>query len=78
MTAPANSMVFAIDDDASMRKALKRLLRQAGYASEIFESASDFLKREQHAGPTCVIVDVQMPGIDGMNLQETLIRDGRE
>ena len=75
---PANSIVFAIDDDASVRKGLARLFRSAGYKSEIFELASDFLKREQHAGPACVIVDVRMPGINGMDLQETLIQYGRE
>jgi FixJ family two-component response regulator len=75
---PANSMVFAIDDDASVRKGLTRLLRSAGYKSEIFESASNFLKRELHAGPACVIVDVRMPGINGMDLQETLIQHCRE
>ena len=73
-----NSLVFAIDDDPSVRKALARLLRVAGYQSEIFESASDFLKREPHAGPACVIVDVRMPGINGMDLQESLIQHGRE
>jgi len=76
--SPPNSLVFVIDDDASVRKALTRLLRLAGYQSEILESASDFLKREQHAGPACVIVDVRMPGIDGMDLQETLIQRDRE
>lgn len=75
---PPNSLVVVIDDDASVRKALTRLLRLTGYQSEIFESASDFLKREQHAGPTCVIVDVRMPGLNGMDLQETLIQHGRE
>jgi len=75
---PANSIVFAIDDDASVRKGLARLFRSAGYKSEIFELASDFLKREQHPGPACVVVDVRMPGINGMDLQETLIQHGRE
>src|SRR5213080_5406279 len=75
---PPNSLVFAIDDDPSVRKGLTRLLRSAGYKSEIFASASDFLKREQHTGPTCVIVDVRMPGLNGMDLQETLIQHGRE
>jgi FixJ family two-component response regulator len=75
---PRNSIVFAIDDDRSVRKGLMRLLRSAGYKSEIFESASDFLKREQHAGPACVIVDVRMPGLNGMDLQETLIQRQRE
>jgi FixJ family two-component response regulator len=75
---PSNSIVFAIDDDQSVRKGLTRLLRSAGYKSEIFKSASDFLKREQHAGPACVIVDVRMPGLNGMDLQEKLIQHHRE
>jgi FixJ family two-component response regulator len=74
----ANSLVFVVDDDASVRKGLTRLLRSAGYKSEIFVSASDFLAREQHAGPACVIVDVQMPGLNGMELQADLIRRHRE
>ena len=73
-----NSLVFAIDDDPSVRKAVARLLRLAGYQSEIFQSASDFLKREPHTGPACVIVDIRMPGINGMDLQENLIQHGRE
>jgi FixJ family two-component response regulator len=70
--------VFAIDDDASVRKGLARLLRSAGYKSEIFKSASDFLTRPPHSGPSCVIVDVQMPGLNGIELQEDLIRRRRE
>jgi FixJ family two-component response regulator len=77
MIAP-NSLVFLIDDDASVRKGVSRLLRSAGYKSEAFVSASDFLKREQHAGPACVIVDVRMPGLNGMDLQEALIQRRRE
>jgi FixJ family two-component response regulator len=78
MTIPRNSLVFAIDDDASVRRGLARLLRSAGYKTEIFESACDFLERPLHSGPSCVIVDVQMPGINGMDLQETLIQHRRE
>ena len=78
MTSPPKSLVFAIDDDASVRKGLGRLLRSAGYKSEIFESASGFLARLPHSGPSCVIVDVQMPGINGMDLQETLIQHRRD
>jgi FixJ family two-component response regulator len=78
VTISPRSLVFAIDDDASVRKGLARLLRSAGYKSEIFQSASDFLARPPHSGPSCVIVDVQMPAINGMDLQETLIQRRRE
>src|SRR5213596_3860683 len=75
---PSNSLVFLIDDDASVRRGVSRLLRSAGYSSEAFASAPDFLTREQHSGPACVIVDVRMPGIHGMDLQETLIQRRRD
>jgi FixJ family two-component response regulator len=78
MTIPQNSLVFAIDDDSSVRRGLARLLRAAGYKHEIFESASGFLARPPHSGPSCVIVDVQMPGLNGMDFQETLIQQSRE
>ena len=78
MTIPPNSLVFAIDDDVSVRKGLARLLRSARYKSEIFESASDFLMRAPHSGPSCVIVDVQMPGLNGIDLQKDLIQRRRE
>jgi FixJ family two-component response regulator len=75
---PPNSLVFLIDDDASIRKGVSRLLHSAGYQSETFGSASDFLAREQHPGPACLIVDVQMPGLNGMDLQTALIQRRRE
>ena len=75
---PPNSLVFAIDDDPSIGKALSRLLRSAGYKSEIFSSAIDFLARSPHPGPCCVIVDVRMPGLNGMKFQEALIQRRRE
>ena len=74
----ANSLVFLIDDDVSVRKGVSRLLRSAGYPNEAFGSASDFLVRDQHPGPACVIVDVRMPGLNGMDLQTLLIQRRRE
>ena len=73
-----NSLVFLIDDDVSIRRGVSRLLRSAGYNSEAFGSASDFLARKEHPGPACVIVDLRMPGINGMDLQDALIRQRRE
>jgi FixJ family two-component response regulator len=75
---PPNSVVFAIDDDVSVRSGLSRLLRSAGYKSEIFSSAAAFLARTPHSGPSCLIVDVRMPGLNGMDLQQALIRRRRE
>jgi len=72
------AMVFVIDDDQSVRKSLARLLDAAHYSVELFESASRFLARATHPGPSCVIVDVQMPGLNGIELQKALIKRGRE
>src|ERR1041385_1575230 len=77
MTLPT-ALVFLIDDDASVRKGVSRLLRSAGYNCETFASATDFLAREPHGGPTCLIVDVRMPGLNGMELQEVLMQRHRE
>lgn len=76
--SPANSRVFLIDDDASVRRGVSRLLRAAGYNNEAFGSASDFLARDEYPGPACVIVDVRMPGMNGMDLQDLLLQRRRE
>ena len=67
-----NSTVFIIDDDASVRKSLSRLLRSAGYTTETFASAEEFLRREHFNGIGCLLLDVRMPGLSGMDLQEEL------
>jgi len=77
MISPA-VMVFVIDDDESVRKSLGRLLDAAHYKTELFESASEFLSRSAYPGPSCVIVDVKMPGLNGIAFQEALIEHGRE
>jgi FixJ family two-component response regulator len=78
MTIPQDSMVFVIDDDASVRKALHRLLRSAGLACETYPSAQAFLARVAHAGPCCVVLDFRMPGLTGLELQEALAAAGRD
>jgi FixJ family two-component response regulator len=77
MIAPS-PMVFVIDDDESIRRSVKRLLAGAGYESELFKSAGDFLARSPYAGPSCVIVDVEMPGLNGLDLQKTLTQRRRD
>ena len=64
--------VFVIDDDASIRKSLSRLLRSAGYGAETFSSAEEFLRRDHFDGVGCILLDVRMPGLSGMALQEEL------
>jgi FixJ family two-component response regulator len=66
--------IFIIDDDASMLRALSYLLRSAGYKVETCSSAEKFLRRENYDGVGCIILDVRMPGLSGMDLQEKLMR----
>jgi FixJ family two-component response regulator len=66
--------VFVIDDDASVRKSLSRLLRSAGYTTETFASAEEFLGRDHYNGIGCLLLDVQMPGLSGIGLQKELNR----
>src|SRR6266481_3526248 len=74
----STAIVFVIDDDASVRKSLKRLLDAACYKVELFTSASEFLARSAHDGPSCVVVDVRMPELNGIDFQKALIEGRRE
>jgi FixJ family two-component response regulator len=74
----STAIVFVIDDDPSMRKSLQRLLDAAEYPTELFKSASEFLSRSTHPGPSCVVVDVRMPELNGIDFQKALIEGGRE
>lgn len=71
MTAPA-AMVFVVDDDASVRKSLSRLVSAAGYRVQAYASAGEFLARRPEPGPSCLVLDVRMPGVTGLDLQQTL------
>jgi FixJ family two-component response regulator len=77
MIAP-DACVFVIDDDPSVRKGVARLLKSARYASELFASAAEFLDRPPHSGPSCVVVDVKMPGLNGIEFQEALLKRRRD
>lgn len=65
-------VVFVVDDDASVRKALRRLLRTVGLWVETFASAKEFLLYQQPDAPGCLVLDVRMPGLDGLQLQHAL------
>ena len=72
MTTPIGPIVFVVDDDASVRTSLARLVKAAGYEAEAFASVGDFLARAPHEGPGCLLLDVRMPGRTGLDLQEAL------
>jgi len=65
-------MVFVVDDDAGMRASVQGLLKSAGLRSESFEGAEQFLNSEPWDGPSCLILDVSLPGISGLDFQEQL------
>ena len=68
------SMVFVIDDDASVRAALSSLIRSVGIRVEVFASASDFLATKRPDGPACLILDVRLPGVSGLEFQAELAK----
>jgi FixJ family two-component response regulator len=65
-------VVAAVDDDFRVRESLKSLLESAGYAPLVFSSAEEFLQSGTLAAATCVIADVRMPGMDGIELQRRI------
>ena len=77
MIASAAPLVFLVDDDASVRKSLARLVKTAGYEAELFASVPDFLARAPYDGPCCLVLDVRMPGLSGLDLQEALRAAGQ-
>jgi len=72
MSARAPVLVSVVDDDPSVRRSLARLVKGAGYRVEAFASAQEFLARPPDEGPACLLLDVRMPGLTGLDLQETL------
>ena len=68
--------VFVVDDDASVRKSTVRLLRSMGFKSETFASAEEFLARERYTGVGCLVLDIRMPGLTGVDLQDELLKTG--
>src|SRR5579859_1558988 len=69
-------MISIVDDDTSAREATKSLVRSLGYSVVTFASAEDFLQSDRIADTSCLIADVQMPGLNGMELQRALIAQG--
>ena len=72
----SDATIFVVDDDAAVRRSLTRLLRSAGWNAEAFASADDFLGRAPITGPGCVLLDVNMPGMNGLESQERMSEAG--
>ena len=66
--------VFIVDDDESVCRALSRLLSASGYETEVFHSSDDYLRRDRHDGACCLVLDIRMPGMSGVELQLELVR----
>ena len=76
MTSPDTPTVFIFDDDDRLRGAMQRLLKTVGLYSESFASPQDFLRRKLPDTPTCLILDVRLPGMSGLEVQSKLNEAG--
>jgi DNA-binding NtrC family response regulator len=71
-----NALVFIVDDDRCTRESLRNLIRSAGLSAQTFSSAQEFLAAERPKGPSCLVLDVQLPGLSGLDLQQELAKAG--
>ena len=76
MTIAGSPTVFVVDDDAGVRAAIQGLLKSAGLRCESFRSAEEFLRRNQPDGPSCLVLDISLPGVNGLEFQRELADAG--
>jgi FixJ family two-component response regulator len=76
MNAAGSPCVFIIDDDASVRASIQGLLKSVGLRSEAFASPQDFLRSTRVDGPSCLVLDVRLPGVSGLDFQQKLTETG--
>ena len=76
MTAAGTPTVFVVDDDPSVRAAIQGLLKSASLRSESFETAEEFLRSKRPDGPSCLVLDVSLPGVNGLDFQRELADAG--
>jgi FixJ family two-component response regulator len=76
MTSAEDSTVFVVDDDWAVRAAIQGLLKSVGLHSESFGTAQDFLTSERSDGPSCLVLDIRLPGINGLDFQRQLADAG--
>jgi len=78
MTSADGATVFVIDDDARIRAATERLLKSVGLHAESYATPKEFLTRKLPDGPTCLVLDVRLPGMSGLDVQRKLAEEGVE
>src|SRR3977135_2037563 len=76
MTPAAAPTVFVVDDDELVRAAIQGMLKSVGLRAETFESAQDFLSSKLPDGPSCLVLDVRLPGLNGLDFQRELADAG--
>ena len=76
MTSAKTSTVFVIDDDAAIRESIQGLLKSVGLRSETFGTAAEFLRNKRSEGPSCLVLDVSLPGVNGLDFQSQLANAG--
>ena len=76
MKHPDTSTVFVVDDDLSVRASIQGLLKSAGLRSESFGTAEEFLHNKKPEGPSCLVLDVNLPGVNGLDFQRQLANAG--
>ena len=76
--APTDATVFVVDDDISVRESLELLIKSAGWRVRLFATAQEFLSHPRASVPSCLVLDVSLPGLNGLELQERIARDRSE
>jgi FixJ family two-component response regulator len=69
----ASSVVFIVDDDVSVRESLESMVRQAGWNPKTYSTAQEFLDRQKESVPSCLVLDVSLPGLSGLELQRQIV-----
>ena len=73
-----NAVIAVVDDDPSVRRGLERLIRSVGWKAETFASAQEFLAQPRAEAPSCLLLDLQLPGLSGLDLQKRMAEVGLE
>ena len=72
----SNTIIAIVDDDPSVRQGLQRLIRSLGWKAETFASAQEFLARPRPTTPSCLVLDLQLPDLNGLDLQKRMAEAG--